>query len=347
MLSAVRSGAAGGWRPPPHHFQRLLSSFSGALPERPQAAELLELAEVEKVLRDVRAGDVRVFPVGEGGLHGGACADYMVVATGRSDWHIKQKQKGSDRLLMPSVEGQQAGKWVDFIVRSGISDHCTATTPMDLHLQLRPTDGTPVEDLSRYRHIVGSLVYIRVTRPCIAHALFALCIAVLARDNDSVSILYGLDSPLQLHAYSDSTWASDPLDRRSITGYCILLGYSYIAWMSKKQTTVSRSSTKAELRALATVSAPRSSVFIACYSDFGISCDSPTPLLCDNTGAIQIGNDPVKHELTKHIGVDASFTLLTVIRRSIIIHALEERAREYYDLEGIWSKEVSTNTSAQ
>ena len=28
----------------------------------------------------------------------------------------------------------------------------------------------------------------------------------------------------------------------------------------------------------------------------------------DNTGAIQIANDPVKHELTKHIGVDASFT---------------------------------------
>ena len=41
------------------------------------------------MLRDVRAGDVRVFPVGEGGLHGGACADYMVVATGRSDWHVR------------------------------------------------------------------------------------------------------------------------------------------------------------------------------------------------------------------------------------------------------------------
>jgi len=34
-----------------------------------------------------------------------------------------------------------------------------------------------------------------------------------------------------------------------------------------------------------------------------------TLLLCDNTRAIQIANDPVKHELTKHIGVDAFFTL--------------------------------------
>lgn len=33
----------------------------------------------------------------------------------------------------------------------------------------------------------------------------------------------------------------------------------------------------------------------------------PTPLLSDSTGAISIARDPVKHELTKHIGVDASF----------------------------------------
>jgi hypothetical protein len=43
-------------------------------------------------------------------------------------------------------------------------------------------------------------------------------------------------------------------------------------------------------------------------ADLGVSCDTPTPLLCDNMSAIQISHDPVKHELTKHIGVDASFT---------------------------------------
>uniref|UniRef100_A0A0E0J8I4 Ribosomal silencing factor RsfS n=1 Tax=Oryza nivara TaxID=4536 RepID=A0A0E0J8I4_ORYNI len=115
MLSAARSGALARWRPRETLLPRLLSSSAASPPAR-QAA-LLELPEVEKVLRDVRAGDVRVFPVGEGGLHGGSCADYMVVATGRSDWHIKQKQKGSDRILMPSVEGQQAGKWI--VIDSG------------------------------------------------------------------------------------------------------------------------------------------------------------------------------------------------------------------------------------
>jgi hypothetical protein len=211
----------------------------------------------------------------------------------------------------------------DLIARSGISDNRTAATPMDLHLQLRPTDGTPLEDPSRYRHIVGSLVYLTVTRPDIAHAVHILSQFVSAptsvhfghllrvlrylRGTSSQCLFYARDSPLHLYAYSDSTWASDPTDRCSVTGYCIFLGSSPLVWKSKKQSAVSRSSTEAELRALATTTAEI--IWLRwLLADFGVSCDAPTPLLCDNTGAIQIANDPVKHELTKHIGVDAFFT---------------------------------------
>ena len=120
-------------------------------------------------------------------------------------------------------------------------------------------------------------------------------------------LFYASNSPLQLHAYADATWASDPIDRRSITGYCILLGSSPVAWKSKKQADVSRSSTEAELRALATTTAEI--IWIRwLLDDLGVSCDSPTPLHYDNTGTIQICHDPVKRELTKHIGVDVSFT---------------------------------------
>ena len=41
--------------------------------------------------------------------------------------------------------------------------------------------------------------------------------------------------------------------------------------------------------------------------DLGVSSPDPTPLHCDNTGAIQITLNPVKHSLSKHIGVDAFF----------------------------------------
>jgi hypothetical protein len=41
--------------------------------------------------------------------------------------------------------------------------------------------------------------------------------------------------------------------------------------------------------------------------DFSISISMLTPLLSNSTGAISIARDPVKHELTKHVGVDAHF----------------------------------------
>jgi hypothetical protein len=42
--------------------------------------------------------------------------------------------------------------------------------------------------------------------------------------------------------------------------------------------------------------------------DFGVSVSMPTPLLSDGIEAINIARDSVKHELTKHIDVDAHFT---------------------------------------
>jgi hypothetical protein len=42
--------------------------------------------------------------------------------------------------------------------------------------------------------------------------------------------------------------------------------------------------------------------------DFGVSVTIPTPVLSDNTGAISIARDPVKHELTKHIDVNVFYT---------------------------------------
>ncbi|KAL5552505.1 hypothetical protein UlMin_039906 [Ulmus minor] len=85
---------------------------------------LLELQEVEKILSDVRADNVKVIPA----TKNFDWADFMVIATGRSTWHVrniaqaliykvKQKQKGARRLVLPSVEGQEGGKWI--VIDSG------------------------------------------------------------------------------------------------------------------------------------------------------------------------------------------------------------------------------------
>jgi hypothetical protein len=92
---------------------------------------------------------------------------------------------------------------------------------MDLHLSLRPTNGTPLENPSRYRHLVGSLVYLTVTRLDIAHAVHILSQFVSAptsvhyghllrvlrylRGTKTQCLFYDSTSPLQLHAYSDAT----------------------------------------------------------------------------------------------------------------------------------------------
>ena len=62
-------------------------------------------------------------------------------------------------------------------------------------------------------------------------------------------------SSLKLQAYADADWAGDLVDCRSTSGYDVFLGSTPITWVSKKQCTVSRSSTEAKYRSLASATA--------------------------------------------------------------------------------------------
>src|SRR5436189_999835 len=55
-----------------------------------------------------------------------------------------------------------------------ISTSASCTTPMELHLKLRRDDGTPLPHPTRYRELVGSLIYLTATRPDISQAVQVL-----------------------------------------------------------------------------------------------------------------------------------------------------------------------------
>jgi hypothetical protein len=59
-----------------------------------------------------------------------------------------------------------------------------------------------------------------------------------------------LEGDLSVSGYSDSDWAEDCEDRQSTSGYVYKIGCGTVSWKSKKQATVSLSSTEAEYKSL-------------------------------------------------------------------------------------------------
>ncbi len=124
--------------------------------------------------------------------------------------------------------------------------------------------------------------------------------------------------PLRLTAFTDSDWAGNPVDCRSTTGFLIFLGNNLLTWASKKQPTVSRSSTEAEYRALA-VGAAELTWIRMLLRDLGIFISHAPVLWCDNTSAISLASNPVFHARTKHVEIDYHFVREKVVRGDLAV----------------------------
>ena len=120
-------------------------------------------------------------------------------------------------------------------------------------------------------------------------------------------ILFKATDQLSLQAYFNSDWAACSFSRRSITGHLILFGQSPISWKSKKQGTISRSSSEVEYRAMSQV-ATEVTWLVRLLEELGVYNLKPVTLHCDNQSAIHIGKNLVFHEHNKHIEIDCHFT---------------------------------------
>ena len=108
----------------------------------------------------------------------------------------------------------------DLLSRAGLTNSKTVDTPVKLNVHLTPSRGKPLSNHSLYRRLVGSLVYLTVTRPDISYVVhqvsqylsasrsthFAAVLHILRYLKGTLfhGLFYSAQSPLVLHAFSNA-----------------------------------------------------------------------------------------------------------------------------------------------
>ncbi|QRW07704.1 Copia-like polyprotein/retrotransposon [Ceratobasidium sp. AG-Ba] len=228
----------------------------------------------------------------------------------------------------------------DILARFGMSDCKTCDTPMAESLYLPKLD-SPSIDRTLYQQLVGSLMYAMIsTRADIAFPTGLLAqyaanpgkehwdagkrVLRYLKGTSNLGIVYHRSSDLKLLGYVDADYAGDKNTSRSTTGWAFLLAGGVIAYSSRKQPTISLSSTEAEY--VADASAARELIWIRQFlSELGFLPEGATPLLSDNQSAMALAKNPINHQTTKHIRVKYHFI------REVI--ALKELDLQYVSTE--------------
>ncbi|KAL0419489.1 UNVERIFIED_CONTAM: Retrovirus-related Pol polyprotein from transposon RE2 [Sesamum radiatum] len=137
---------------------------------------------------------------------------------------------------------------------------------MDSNPDFWNDDGNYLEDKTKYRRLVGKLIYLTVTRPDISFAVglvsqfmdkprsvhweAALRILKYIKASPGKELLFKRHGHVKIEVYSDADYAGSKDDRKSTSGYYTYVGGNLVTWYSKKQTTVARSSAEAEYRVM-------------------------------------------------------------------------------------------------
>ncbi|XP_016177764.1 uncharacterized protein LOC107620055 [Arachis ipaensis] len=201
--------------------------------------------------------------------------------------------------------------------------------------------GTILTDNTVYRQLIGRLLYLINTRPDISYAVGRLCqfldcettshlqatfrVLRYLKGRHAPGLFFSSTSNMRLTEFADADWATCANTRRSVSGYCFMLGKSLISWKSKKQTTVAKSSAEAEYRSLAVATCEAS--WLSFLMDFiSLSLQKFITLLCDKQSAIHIANNPIFHERTKHIEVNCH--IVHEKHLSGLIHLMPVRSKD-------------------
>src|ERR1700678_2067635 len=198
-----------------------------------------------------------------------------------------------------------------------------------------PTSLPSVSDadlVSHYQRLVGCLLYLAIaTRPDISfyamwlgqfnasptrnHLLLAKHVLRYLAGTRSLALCLGAPSPRipsTLSGYmrnvgcSDSDWASDAIDRKSISGYSFFFQGSLVSWSAVKQKAIALSSTEAEYYAMA--NAFKEALWICSFlSLLKLPVPRPFPILSDNQPTCALLNSIAISARSKHIDIRHHF----------------------------------------
>ncbi|CAH9088824.1 unnamed protein product [Cuscuta epithymum] len=227
-------------------------------------------------------------------------------------------------------------------------------TPFATRTSLSLTDGELLVDATEYRSMVGVLHYLTLTRPDIIYVVHLVSQFMHApRTTHLFAVkrifryLHGtLDHGLWLQptsqatcviAYSDVDWAGCPDTSRSTTGFDVFLGSNLVSWKSKKQPTVSKSSTEAEYRAVAYTVQDTLHIRSVLF-ELGFPVTTLVQLFCDNISASYLTANPVQHARSKHIQIDYHFVWERVAHGDLVLKYITTQLQ----LADIFTKSLSS-----
>uniref|UniRef100_A0A3Q7GX56 Reverse transcriptase Ty1/copia-type domain-containing protein n=1 Tax=Solanum lycopersicum TaxID=4081 RepID=A0A3Q7GX56_SOLLC len=190
---------------------------------------------------------------------------------------------------------------LEIISEVGLGAAKPVSTPLDPYVRLttkeyddmngKGEEDKLLEDATIYKRLVGKLLYLNVTRPDIAfatqtlsqflhqpkqsHLNAALRIVRYIKSQAGQGVLLSSKSSKQLKVYCDADWGACLHTRRSVSGFMVKMGESMISWKSKKQATVSRSSTEAEYRSMAS-SIAEITWIVKLFKELGAKIQTPS-----------------------------------------------------------------------
>nr|GEU54399.1 retrovirus-related Pol polyprotein from transposon TNT 1-94 [Tanacetum cinerariifolium] len=215
----------------------------------------------------------------------------------------------------------QSNYVLEILKKYGMESCDPVGTPMEIKDKLDlDQNGTPIDE-TKYRSMIGALMYLTSSRPDIVHAT-CLCARYQAkptkkhlkevkrifsylRGTVNTGLWYTKDFGFKLTGFSDADYAGCKDTFKSTSSGVQFLGENLVSWSSKKQVCTVLSTAKAEYVSISACCAQVLWIRTQ-LTDYGFHFNK-IPIYCDSKSAIATSCNPIQHSRTKRIAVRYHF----------------------------------------